>query len=157
MSAPPHASSWAAPPEFYIDENMAGRSVRRFITDLGYVVHTPTSVFGRERLQESLEDEDWLPIVGAAGWVVFCRDQHILQREIELQAYQTAKIHLFLLPGEATRQQIIDLLSLNLTEICTRATARQPDVYWLTRTGVVDYRRRTEDLARKRRRPSPSS
>jgi len=41
-SGPPHASFWAEPPEFYIDENMAGRTVRRFITDLGYVVHTPS-------------------------------------------------------------------------------------------------------------------
>jgi len=45
-SGPPHASFWAEPPEFYIDENMAGRTVRRFIADLGYVVHTPAAVFG---------------------------------------------------------------------------------------------------------------
>jgi hypothetical protein len=26
------------PPEFYIDENLSGRTTRRFIADLGYVV-----------------------------------------------------------------------------------------------------------------------
>jgi hypothetical protein len=26
-SGPPSASSWAAPPEFYLDENIAGRTI----------------------------------------------------------------------------------------------------------------------------------
>ncbi|MGN9911061.1 hypothetical protein ACTMTJ_26235 [Phytohabitans sp. LJ34] len=130
---------------------MAGRTVRRFVSDLGYVVHTPSSVFGRTRLDDGLEDEDWLPVVGAAGWVVFGRDQHILVRERELKAYLDAKVHLFLLPGEATRQQILDLLTFNLADIGALAVARRPDVYWLTHSGVVDYQTRITERARKRR------
>jgi hypothetical protein len=34
-SGPPPASSWAAPPEFYTDENTGTRAVRRRLTDLG--------------------------------------------------------------------------------------------------------------------------
>jgi hypothetical protein len=105
---------------------MAGRTVRRFVSDLGYVVHTPSAVFGRTRLDDGLEDEDWLPVVGAAGWVVFGRDQHILVRERELKAYLDAKVHLFLLPGQATRQQILDLLTINLADIGALAVARPP-------------------------------
>ncbi|BCB81271.1 hypothetical protein GCM10022251_62400 [Phytohabitans flavus] len=131
---------------------MAGRTVRRFISDLGYTVHTPASVFGRERLDRGLDDEEWLTLVGATGWVVFCRDQHILVRELELQAYLDAKIHMFLFPGEATRQQIVDLLATNLAEIGARAVARRPDVYWLTQMGVVDYRTRAGQAARRRER-----
>ena len=71
-------------------------------------------VFGRERLQQSLSDEDWLPVVGARGWVVFGRDQNILKREEELRAFLDAKIHMFLLPGQAERSQIVELLSANL-------------------------------------------
>jgi hypothetical protein len=49
-SEPPHASSWATPPEFYLDENTVTRSVRRLLNELGYVVHTPAELFGsRER------------------------------------------------------------------------------------------------------------
>ncbi|WP_213454136.1 PIN-like domain-containing protein [Rhizomonospora bruguierae] len=70
---------------------MAGRTVRRFIADLGYAVHTPAEVFGRERLEAGLRDEDWLAVVGSRGWVVFCRDQHILDREWELRAYLAAR------------------------------------------------------------------
>ena len=47
----------------------------------------------------------------AEGWVVFCRDQHILDRPAELQAYLKAKVHMFRWPGSITRAEIIELLS----------------------------------------------
>ncbi|WP_144022806.1 hypothetical protein [Asanoa hainanensis] len=131
---------------------MAGRTVRRFIAGLGYRVHTPGSVFGRDRLEKQLLDEDWLPVAGTNGWVVFGRDQHILERENELRAYLDAKIHMFLLPGAATIAQILLLLGTNLEHICALACARKPGVYWLTHTGVVNYERRRANLARSRKR-----
>ena len=41
---PPPASSLAAPPEFYADENTFTRSVRRLLTRLGYVLRSPAPV-----------------------------------------------------------------------------------------------------------------
>jgi PIN domain-containing protein len=152
-SAPPRASSWAAPPEFYIDENTAGRSVRQLIAGLGYVVHTPASIFGRPRLQQGLDDQDWLPVVGKEGWAVIGRDWHILDRQLELAAYLNARVHMFLLPGEATRAEIIFLVEHNLAAICAKAVARQPDVYWMTPRGLVDYERRKARRNRRRRSP----
>lgn len=131
---------------------MDGRTVRRFLADLGYLVHTPASVFGRERLERGLGDEDWLQTAGARHWVVFCRDQNILYRPRELKAYLAAGVHMFLLPGCCTRQQIIDLLATNLAEICSLATARQPNVYWLMPDRIIDYGQRTAELNRKRAR-----
>jgi hypothetical protein len=151
-SAPPPASSWAAPPEFYIDANITGRTAYNFVRNLGYVVHTPRSVFGRQQVERGLDDVVWLPVVGRHGWVVIGRDQRILDREMELQAYLAARVHMFLLPGEALRQQIIELLGINLTQMCTLATARRPNVYWLTRGGVVPYERRRAARVRRRRR-----
>jgi hypothetical protein len=130
---------------------MAGRTVRKVLVDLGYTVHTPAAVFGRERLAQRLDDQDWLPVAGANGWVVFCRDQHILDRPAELQAYQNARVHMFLLPGSATKAEIVDLLTGNLAEICALATARRPDVYWLRPGKVIPYDRRVSQLDRKRR------
>ena len=131
---------------------MAGRTVRQFLEHLGYAVHTPAAVFGRERLEQTVLDTDWLPVVGAKGWVAFCRDQHILDRPAELQAYLKAKIHMFLLPGSITRAEIIDLLTVNLAEICTLAAAKKPNVYWLSLTRkVVVYERRLAELDRRRR------
>jgi hypothetical protein len=116
-------------------------------------VHTPAEVFGRDRLDQGLNDEDWLPVIGASGWVVFGRDWHILDRDLELQAYRAARVHRFLLPGQATRGQLIDLLALNLGEICAAAAARHPNVYWVTPNGLVTYERRRSDRDRRRRRP----
>lgn len=150
MSGPPPASSWAAPPEFYIDENLAGKTVRRLIADLGYVVHTPSSVFGRATLGQKLADEDWLPLAGKNGWVVFGRDQRILERPRELDAFLKAKIHMFLLPGSVALAEIVQLVERNLQEICALATARRPNVYWLTKDGVEPYERRVGRRARRR-------
>ena len=43
---PPLASSWATLPEFYCDEDIITRSVRRLLVDLGYVAHTLAVLFG---------------------------------------------------------------------------------------------------------------
>lgn len=59
-SGPPHASSWAAPPEFYADENVVTKSVVRFLRDLGYVLHTPAELFGSRAEAQGTDDEIWL-------------------------------------------------------------------------------------------------
>ena len=92
--------------------------------------------------------------VGRNGWVVFGRDRHILDRDLELRAYLSARIHMFLLPGEATRAQLTDLLARNLAEICAVAVARRPNVYWLTAHGLTTYERRQSERDKRRRRRS---
>lgn len=72
---------------------------------------------------------------------------------MELTAYLNAKVHMFLLPGEANREEIINLVAANLAKVGALAVARRPNVYWLMRDGVMDYERRLATLARKRRRP----
>jgi hypothetical protein len=114
-------------------------------------------VFGRVRLNEGLKDEDWLPVVGRNGWVIFGRDWHILDREYELQAYLSAAVHMFLLPGEATREQLTELLAANLGDICVVAVARQTGVYWLTPRGLVTYERRRSQRERRRQRRKSAS
>ena len=157
MSEPPHVSSWATPPEFYLDENVAGKAARRYVADLGYKVHSPASVFGRAVLDEGLRDDQWLPVVGARGWAVIGRDQRIFEWGDELRAYLDARLHMFLLPGEVTREEIIELLEINLAGMCTLAVARRPNVYWLTGRGVEPYERRAARRSRRRnrRRRSP--
>ncbi|MGW1059370.1 PIN-like domain-containing protein [Micromonospora rubida] len=129
---------------------MHGRTLCRVIANLGYLVHSPASVFGRERLERGLRDEDWLPVIGARGWVVFGRDQNILKREVELRALLDAKVHMFLFPGDVALREIIELVQANLSAICTLASARRPNVYWLRRDRVIDYEQRQAELARRR-------
>ncbi|MBF6411246.1 hypothetical protein [Nocardia farcinica] len=134
MSEPPHASSWAAPPEFYIDENLAGRTLRRTISDLGYVVHTPASLYGSRSAAEGTRDEVWLRDVGQRGWVVLARDTTILATPHELAAYRAARVHMFLFDGNATRAELVDALRSLLRDICTASSSGTPGV-WRARCG----------------------
>jgi hypothetical protein len=86
----------------------------------------------------------------AKGWTVFGRDQRILDRPIEVEAYLAARVHMFLLPGQARRDEIVHLLEVTLRDVCTVAVARAPNVYWLTPHGVVDYERRRAERERRR-------
>lgn len=79
-SGPPPASSWAAAPEFYTDENSGTRAVRRLLVRLGYTVHTPAELYGTRKAAQGAPDEDWLAKVGDRGWTVIGRDVKIYER-----------------------------------------------------------------------------
>ena len=91
-------------------------------------------------------------MVGAQGWVVFGRDLRIMDRPLELEAYLAAGIHMVLLPGEATRARLVELLAASLAEICAVVVARQPNVFWVTSHGLIDYEERSRSRDRNRRR-----
>jgi hypothetical protein len=131
-SEPPHASFWAAPPEFYLDENSVSKSVRRFLADLGYVVHTPGELFGSKEEAYGAADTEWLRRVAGTGWAIIGRDAKIAERPHELVAYRAAHVHMFLLPGEATLQQLLDILGHCLRDICV-AWAQSRTSIWRVR------------------------
>lgn len=59
---------------------------------------------------------------------------------------------MFLLPGQATREEIIALVARNLSDICSRAVARESNVYWMTMSGLADYEKRLARRASRRPR-----
>jgi PIN like domain len=136
MSEPPHASSWASPPEFYLDENSVSRSVRHFFLDLGYVVHTPGELFGSRDAGYGAPDTEWLRRVAGTGWAIVGRDAKIAERPHELAAYRSARVHMFLLPGEATRQALLDLLALRLRDICVTWARSRTGIWRIRPSGL---------------------
>jgi hypothetical protein len=66
-------------------------------------------------------------------------DLKIFERPEELAAYRAAKVHVFLLPGQSTRAHRVTLIEACLSDMCSRATARKPDVWRLTISGVETY------------------
>jgi PIN like domain len=140
MSGPPPASSWAAPPEFYADENAVTRSVLRLLRGLGYVIHSPAELYGSRDGALGAADEDWLGRVGTRGWACLTRDLKIYERPAELAAYQRAPVHVFLLPGEATARQLTELIAACLADMCTVAVGRPPQTWKLTMAGVQPYK-----------------
>lgn len=69
-----------------------------------------------------------------------------MERPEELAAYRSARVHMFYLPGEATRDQLLSLVESNLGEIITLSADRTPDVWKITRHGVERF------VVRKRKR-----
>lgn len=138
-SGPPPASSWATPPEFYTDENIVTRSVRRRLIGLGYKAHKPAELFGTREKAEGANDEDWLRQVGSRGWAIFGRDVKIYERQSELAAYRQARVQVFLLPGEATSAGLVQLVEANLRDICAITTLRQVGTWRLSPSGPQPY------------------
>jgi hypothetical protein len=58
----------------------------------GATVYTQRDTFGT-----GSQDIDWLPRVGAAGWVLLTKDQNIRRRPIELHALLQASVRGFFL------------------------------------------------------------
>jgi PIN like domain len=125
----------AAPPEFYADENTVTRSVRNLLTGLGYILHTPAELYGSRDAALGARDEDWLAKVGHHRWTVLGRDLKIYERPSELAAYQASRLQVFLLPGQARASELVELVEVNLTQICAIASIRQPGTWRLTRSG----------------------
>lgn len=120
--------------------------MRRFLVALGYACHTPPEVFGTRAESLGAADTEWLKRIARTGWVVLNRDAKIMERPEELTAYRSAKVHMFYLPGEATRDRLLHLVETNLAEIVTLAADRTPDVWKITQHGVERF------VVRKRRR-----
>ena len=120
-----------------MDENVAGRTTRRCLTDLGYVVHTPADLYGSRELAQGARDEDWLAKLRGRDWAAISKDEHSLQRPTELAAYKAARIHMFLLPNNVRRDALVALLHQNLREICARAVEKHPGVWRVGRQGLT--------------------
>jgi hypothetical protein len=115
------------------------KSVRRRLTGLGYVVHTPQELYGSREASAGADDTDWLARVGPRNWVVISRDQKIHERQYEIIAYQEARIHMFLLPGQATAADLLLMVEENLQAICTASSGREPSIWKITPSGMRRY------------------
>jgi len=138
-SEPPRASSWATPPEFYLDENTVTRSVRRLLADLGYCVHTPAELFGTRDTSSGAADEEWMKRITGRGWAVIGRDIKIYERPWELEAYRRSRIQVFLLPGQALAAHLSFLVAINLAEIGSITSGRKVGTWYLTESGTAEY------------------
>lgn len=108
--------------------------MRRLLLDLGYVVHTPGELFGTRDQAYGAEDTDWLARLTGTGWAVLGRDAKILRRDHELAAYRAAKVHMFLLPGQATSEHLRAVTAANLVHMGRLTAARRTGVWRLSLT-----------------------
>jgi len=113
------------------------------------MIHTPAELFGTRDAALGAGDDDWLARVGQRGWACLTRDLKIYERPAELEAYQRARVHVFLLPGEATAAQLAELITRCLADMCSVATSRAPQSWKLTKSGLQPYKLPTSGRRRK--------
>ena len=75
------------------------RHVSEMLRRAGHVAH----VTGPTTFATGTLDVDWLPQVGARGWVLITKDQNIRKREIELRALRESGVRAFVLTSGSMR------------------------------------------------------
>lgn len=61
-----------------------------------------------------------------------------MRRRDELAAYRRAGVYMFYLPGEAKVVVLVELVSVNLAEICTAISSRNAKLWYLTPEGLKE-------------------
>jgi hypothetical protein len=93
-------------------------------------------LFASKEAAYGVADTEWLRRVAGTGWAVIGRDAKIAERPHELAAYKAAHVHMFLLPGDATLQRLIELLAISLKEICTTWAASRTGIWKVRPSGL---------------------
>jgi hypothetical protein len=115
-------------------------------------MYTPAELYGSREAACGADDEDWLRRVGQRKWAILGRDLKIYERPSELEAYQRARVQVFLLPGQALAADLVHLVEVNLVHICALAVVRQAGSWRLTESGPVPYDARGRVQRRRLRR-----
>lgn len=67
--------------------------VSAVLQQAGHIAH----VQGPDTFGTGTPDVDWLPQVGARGWILITKDKNIRKREIELRALKQSRVRAFVL------------------------------------------------------------
>ena len=84
------------------------------------------------------QDQEWLAIAGAEGWIVLMRDQRVKHRALEIQSLRDARVGAFVLTaGQATAQWTAVVILSNLMKIVNISRSeRKPFLYTLGMSGA---------------------
>jgi predicted nuclease of predicted toxin-antitoxin system len=108
--------------EFFVDECVSARHVSRVLREAGYVAH----VQGPETFGTGTLDVEWLPQVGARGWVLITKDQNIRKRPLELRALVASGVRAFVLTSGGLRGEEQGRVFRQALPAMLRLLRRQP-------------------------------
>ena len=119
---------------FYLDESIYSRVLSEALSAAGAKVKRPgvDIPFGTQ-------DQEWLAIAGAKGWIVLMRDQRVKHRALEIQSLRDARVGAFVLTaGQATAQWTAVVILSNLMKIVNISRSeRKPFLYTLGVSGSL--------------------
>jgi hypothetical protein len=132
---PSAASSTSRPPEpltVFLDESLDSDSIAQALSDAGAIVERLTKHFPK-----GTDDQTWLSLAGANGWIVITRDKRIRYRHLERLALQAARVRAFVFTGGnvalGETAAILAGAVSNMRDVCAREQG--PFVYHIGRTG----------------------
>lgn len=103
-------------------------------------------------------DVDWLPAVGAAGWVLLTKDKDIRRRPLEIEAILNARVRAFVLTAaELRREEQAAILLKAMPKIHRICRRPGPFIYNITRMGYfAEISQRVLRRRASRKRPPPA-
>jgi len=125
------------PPTFFVDRCLGSSDVPNALRQAGARVEIHDDHFAQDAL-----DTDWLPIVGAKGWILLTRDKRIRRRELEKQALMSAGIGAFFLSGtEMTGEDMAQAFVAALSEMSHVVEKRvRPFIAYVSRSGDISMK-----------------
>jgi hypothetical protein len=129
-SRPPHD----AHPVFFLDRCLGRNVIADALLAQGFRIERHDDHFPQDQ-----SDDEWLPKVGAKGWIVLTRDKNFDKNRLELRALYNSGTASFVLTGaQMTGQQMAaTFLSAMPTMLRFLKKFHRPFVARITRTGRV--------------------
>ena len=123
-------------PEFFIDRSLGRKHLAEALRELGFRVHTLSSVYGEERGQR-VSDERWLRDAGRSGWVVLMKDDKIRTRPAERDALEKSGVRAFCLTNaQLGAVEQTSRFTTNINRIVNRSRTPGPYVYGVYEAGL---------------------
>lgn len=80
--------------EFFADRNLGRHIFPGILRSAGLTVHAHDDHFPDDE-----QDESWLPVVAARGWIVLSSDRRVLSRPLQVEATMTSGAAVLILVG----------------------------------------------------------
>lgn len=92
-----------------------------------------------EHFAPDCPDDEWLPVVGKAGWIVLTRDKNIRRKPNELQAFkQNSVVAIVLASGQASAADTAELIVRIYPKLIRRVRAATPPaMFTVTLAGTI--------------------
>jgi len=116
-------------PKIFLDRSLGTYKVVKALRDKGIDCVALDEHFGRQAGQ-TIQDTEWLKLVGERGWIAFTKDKNIRWLTDEKDAVIQHKVKCFCLSsGELSAQQMTDRFLTNLEKIALACQEPGPFIY----------------------------
>lgn len=123
-------------PHFFVDRSLGRKQVPAALRLAGWDLVTLAEHYGIPA-DETVDDVEWLELVGRNRWPVLMKDERIRYRPSERAAVIAHGVRAFYLTsGNLSGAQMAELLVANQSAVWSRAEGDGPALFAVSRAGV---------------------